>query len=571
MADEVVRPLPRAIEVRQASSVSEARRAAKAVAAALGFAQVAVEEIALAATELATNLIRHAGGGTVTFTPLSERAASGSRSNRVDQGPGIADVEQALADRYSTAAGRGTGLGAVNRLMDELDIASTPEVGTRIVCRKWRRDYKGSLSPCPLETGVATRPMQRASGNGDAFVVKQWGESLLVGVIDGLGHGPVASRAARAAQGYVESHFDLPLKADLSRCGARLPSDSRGGHGPGSLRLEERHLHLRLRGQRRSPGIPFFHAVQVSRSERHHRPQCAGSTGDGSSVAKRPHARAPFRRPCHPLGMERFPRPRRAPGSRHRAGAPPRAGEGGRRCHRGRGQRGLPMSAGDLKHQLALCQAQVRALQDELARTNQGLLMLTMELEQRVDERTNELRAANEELNRTNSEIMHLTFELEDRVAHGTEELHAATQSLGASRTAALNLMEDAVAAREQAEQNAANLRREATERRQAEEEVRRLNAELEKRVGERTAELAAANRELESFAYSVSHDLRAPLRGIDGWSHALLDDYRDKLDGTAQGYLRTVRSEAQRMAELIDAMLQLSRVTRGEMQKQLR
>jgi light-regulated signal transduction histidine kinase (bacteriophytochrome) len=78
---------------------------------------------------------------------------------------------------------------------------------------------------------------------------------------------------------------------------------------------------------------------------------------------------------------------------------------------------------------------------------------------------------------------------------------------------------------------------------------------------------LETANQELEAFAYSVSHDLRAPLRGIDGWSLALLEDYHDQLDPQARQYLDTVRAEAQRMGQLIDDMLQLSRVTRSDMQ----
>lgn len=199
------------IEVRHESGVAEARRAGKTMAVTLGFLPLACEEIALVMTELATNLVKHAEGGTLTLTPLSSDGRAGLEIESLDDGPGIADVEQALADRFSTTGSRGTGLGAVNRLMDELDIASRPGAGTRIVCRRWLRDRRPSSRPCPLTIGVATRSRQMDPANGDAFVVAHWAESLLVGVIDGLGHGPLANRAARAAQGYVESHLDLPL------------------------------------------------------------------------------------------------------------------------------------------------------------------------------------------------------------------------------------------------------------------------------------------------------------------------------------------------------------------------
>ena len=105
------------------------------------------------------------------------------------------------------------------------------------------------------------------------------------------------------------------------------------------------------------------------------------------------------------------------------------------------------------------------------------------------------------------------------------------------------------------------------TDRKHAEEEIRQLNAQLEQRVRERTTQLEASNRELEAFSYSVSHDLRAPLRGIDGWSLALLEDYGHEIDTRAREYLDRVRSETQRMGMLIDDLLQLSRVTRVQMQ----
>jgi len=107
------------------------------------------------------------------------------------------------------------------------------------------------------------------------------------------------------------------------------------------------------------------------------------------------------------------------------------------------------------------------------------------------------------------------------------------------------------------------------TERKQAEEAIQQLNETLEERIIERTAQLATVNKELESFAYSVSHDLRSPLRGIDGWSLALLEDYGPILDEQGQTHIHKVRTEVQRMGTLIDDILKLSRITRAEMNKE--
>jgi PAS domain S-box-containing protein len=145
---------------------------------------------------------------------------------------------------------------------------------------------------------------------------------------------------------------------------------------------------------------------------------------------------------------------------------------------------------------------------------------------------------------RAEESIRQLNLELERRVRDRTAELVRANESL---------------------QQTEDNLRLALDTATRAEREVRELNAGLEQRIRERTLSLESANKELEAFSYSVSHDLRAPLRGIDGWSLALLEDYGDQLDERALEYLGRVRSEAQRMGLLIDDLLQLSRVARAD------
>jgi serine/threonine-protein kinase RsbT len=130
---------PDAVEIPVASraGVEEVRRAARAMAAALGFAPVEAETVVLAAIELATNLHRYAQEGRIRLTPLAGAPGVGIEVTSRDRGPGIPDRGAALHEGFSTGGGRGSGLPAVRRLMDEFSVESGSD-GTMITARKWR-------------------------------------------------------------------------------------------------------------------------------------------------------------------------------------------------------------------------------------------------------------------------------------------------------------------------------------------------------------------------------------------------------------------------------------------------
>jgi light-regulated signal transduction histidine kinase (bacteriophytochrome) len=162
--------------------------------------------------------------------------------------------------------------------------------------------------------------------------------------------------------------------------------------------------------------------------------------------------------------------------------------------------------------------------------------------------------------------ISHGDWEKDLPLSHAVDEVGALTRAFS-------QMLENLSAAQQDLEKQAVvlqntntRLQLEITQHLQTQQEIHELNQELELRVLERTAQLKAANDELEAFSYSVSHDLRAPLRSIDGFSKALLEDYGETLGSDGQQFLRRVRRASQRMAQLIDDLLKLSRITRGEM-----
>ena len=206
---------PRAEQMLVASEADAAKAAAKAraFAAAIGFGQNECEEIALAVSELAGNLVKHAGEGELRLESLISADRAGIQIISQDRGPGIRNAEHALEDGYSTAGSLGNGLGAVNRLMDVLEFFPLPDSGVRIVCQRWTRPPTGSRGDHRLEFGAASRSYRNFRENGDAIALQQWEAHALAAVIDGLGHGQFAQKASQSARDYVLRHFDQPLDA----------------------------------------------------------------------------------------------------------------------------------------------------------------------------------------------------------------------------------------------------------------------------------------------------------------------------------------------------------------------
>ena len=179
----------------------------------VGFNDIESHEISLAADELASNLLKHAGGGQIKFSRITDLNRTGISIETLDTGPGFSSVTQAMKDGFSTVGTLGSGLGTVNRLMDEVIIKSNPYSarGSQIISKKWIRKGAKNWGENPFDVATASRPHPHMMQNGDSFVIKKWDTFLLTAVIDGLGHGQFAYKAAMKAREYIESHYDQPL------------------------------------------------------------------------------------------------------------------------------------------------------------------------------------------------------------------------------------------------------------------------------------------------------------------------------------------------------------------------
>lgn len=196
--------LQRCHDIAEASAIGAARRDAQRLAGQLGLEETANGRLAVVVTELATNALRHAGGGHLLIQGLPGAGGNAVEVIAIDRGPGMADVQKCLRDGYSSAGTPGTGLGAVKRLAAEFDLESRPGKGTVVMAR-----LGAAHTP---RLGAVCVARQGESACGDTWRLARDGTarcSLIV--IDGLGHGPLAAAAAElAADVFVSRPFDTP-------------------------------------------------------------------------------------------------------------------------------------------------------------------------------------------------------------------------------------------------------------------------------------------------------------------------------------------------------------------------
>jgi anti-sigma regulatory factor (Ser/Thr protein kinase) len=187
------------IEVSEPSQAGEARRKAVALAEELQLSETGRGAVGLATTEMATNLVKHAGRGHILLQRILQGKKHGIRLMSVDKGPGIDDVHRALNDGHSTTHSMGAGLGAIQRLSDSFDLYSIPGSGTIISAEFWQEKSK-KTSTAPLEIGVVSEPIRGEEACGDGWGVRGSLDTALLMVVDGLGHGSFAADAAREAE-----------------------------------------------------------------------------------------------------------------------------------------------------------------------------------------------------------------------------------------------------------------------------------------------------------------------------------------------------------------------------------
>ncbi len=209
-----------AFDVTEVSQVGQVRRAAAVIADELGLDAVAAGRVALVATELGSNLVKHAKKGRLMVAPVKgDNGQDMVELLSVDHGPGIADLSACMVDGFSTGGTPGTGLGAIRRLSDEFEAFSLAPHGTVMMARVGARTGSG-MEPAPyvakasgFSVGAVNLALEGESISGDAWAIEIDGARAALMVADGLGHGPSAAEASQAAVGLFQKvPFEGPSK-----------------------------------------------------------------------------------------------------------------------------------------------------------------------------------------------------------------------------------------------------------------------------------------------------------------------------------------------------------------------
>lgn len=201
------------IPVTEQSQVADGRRQVNEFARAREFDATQAGRLAIAVTELATNLIKHGGGGELLVQPVTRGGMVGIELLSLDRGPGMASIEESLRDGFSTAGSKGEGLGAIRRQAAEFDIWSQPGQGTALLTRFWpgRAPPANERGAGALEVGAVSVTMPGEEVCGDAWELLRDQEGASILVVDGLGHGPQAAQAALAATRLFEKYGARPV------------------------------------------------------------------------------------------------------------------------------------------------------------------------------------------------------------------------------------------------------------------------------------------------------------------------------------------------------------------------
>jgi len=205
-----------AITVTEASQIAEARREAVKQAHAAGLNDTGSGRAAIIATELCSNLIKHGGGGEFLVMKFAGVAGPGLQCIALDHGPGMVDLNACLQDGFSTAGSVGAGLGAVRRLSHEFSVYARPGKGTAVLARLTGGAIGQTAPAAATAAGIAV-PVQGEQECGDAWDIRRHDGLVTMLVADGLGHGPVAATAARAAVACFALHYTAPLPEIVAR------------------------------------------------------------------------------------------------------------------------------------------------------------------------------------------------------------------------------------------------------------------------------------------------------------------------------------------------------------------